>query len=69
MKLSELEPCVKGGFLKFLCPCKCGGSIRVPLDEWRMTGELPNITLHPSIDARTHRVHFSIINGEIKDHP
>lgn len=75
MRLETLEPRWKNGILVFNCPCgKCGGRLRARTqlatgpkltgDEhvWQVSGEYPNLTLHPSVDAGCW--HGWIKNGE-----
>ena len=66
MRLESLEPRWRAGVLTFDCPCgKCVGRIRVPTKlatpspsdiavnhhRWDVSGEFPNLTLSPSVDA------------------
>lgn len=83
MRLSELEPVLRSGTLRFRCPCG-EHSIRVwpgPLapvgspaiegtNGWHVCGTLPDLTVFPSVDLRGHSPcgrHFSIVHGEIED--
>lgn len=76
MRLSELDPKLANGFLRFDCPvCSTKGdshAIRVPLapqtdrwgQSWHYSGEYPeSLTLSPSVDAGCW--HGNITNGEI----
>lgn len=75
MKLSDLSPYLDSGDLVFHCPCLDGSRIRVPLssDGWQMTGELPIISLSPSIHIKIFEgevekgshLHFTVTNGVI----
>lgn len=77
VRLSDLDPKLAGGFLRFDCPaCSLNGNahgIRVPLlpqidrfgQSWGHSGEFPDsLTLTPSIDAGC--LHGHIVNGEIR---
>jgi uncharacterized protein DUF6527 len=75
MLLSELEPKLTSDVLTFDCPvCKGEDShrIRVPLKPrvdhtglaWDHSGDLENMTLHPSVNAGCWHGH--VTNGEIK---
>lgn len=68
MKLSDLNPKIE--LQKVLvCDCPCGGGhkLRIPFgteqSEWKCTGQLPNISIKPSI--LTDCWHGFITNGEI----
>lgn len=75
MTLADVDARIKGGFLIFDCPnpeCPNGRhGIRVPLapqvdrhgQSWQHSGELPNLTLTPSVDAGCW--HGFIRNGEL----
>lgn len=76
MRLSELDPKLADGFLRFDCPvCSLANdchAIRVPLapavdsrgQSWQHTGEFPEtLTLKPSINAGCW--HGYITNGEV----
>lgn len=76
MKLTDLDARVKNGVLIFDCPtCSASGNahgIRVALaptvdvhgQSWQHSGEFPNLTLTPSVDAGCW--HGFITNGEIR---
>lgn len=73
IKLSDFEPKITpNGFLTFICPTCKDHKIRVPLEpqkdsrgqSWKHQGELPNLSLQPSIDAGCW--HGNIVNGELK---
>lgn len=76
MMLVDLNPkssAINGGFLVFDCPCgACAGRIRIPIAptkdgrglSWSCTGEYPNITLSPSINAGCW--HGWIVDGRIQ---
>lgn len=74
MRLSELDPVLKGGKLRFRCPACQQHQIVVPVGEtasysvWSLAGEISNATVRPSIDATTPpcRWHGFITNGEIE---
>lgn len=61
-RLADYEPQIKGGVLIFLCPTCEEHQIRVYLCPkrdhndrcWTATGELPNLTLAPSINIEGH---------------
>ncbi len=76
MKITDLDPRWKDGILVIDCPCgKCGGKIRIPTTlyrgqgqtgdsyKWQVSGEFPNLTLHPSVNAGCW--HGFIKDGEI----
>jgi hypothetical protein len=55
-----------GKVLVFDCPCgppRCGSRIRVP-PQWTVQGELPRVTVHPSLHVPGH-VHFNVTDGAI----
>jgi hypothetical protein len=66
--IDELRPSWRdfGKVLMFDCPCgppRCGSKIRVP-PGWTVLGELPRVTVHPSIWIVGH-VHFNVTAGAI----
>lgn len=74
VRLSSLDPKFYNGTLTFNCPCgKCGGRIRVHVAKeigsrdgrpvWAMSGDFPEITIAPSIDAKCW--HGNITDGEV----
>jgi hypothetical protein len=77
MRITDFDPRWKAGVLVIDCPCgKCGGRIRVRTqlaegpkqtgDEhiWQVSGEFPDLTLTPSVDAGCW--HGFITNGDVK---
>lgn len=72
MYLKEFEPSFKNGILMFICPSCKTHRVRVPICPyrdrndgcWTMTGELPNITVTPSINIGCW--HKNIVEGEFK---
>lgn len=63
MQLAILRPRVKDGVLIMDCPCGGDHNLRVPIVperankngcHWTMQGELPEVTITPSIDLEGH---------------
>lgn len=79
MKLSELEPKLTDGQLRFRCPGCREHFIVIPVDRegsgtsippvWTARGELETLTVAPSIDAITPpcRWHGWIVDGEVRN--
>jgi len=72
MRLESLNARYRNGILVFDCPCgKCAGKLRVPTTEatpdgklqWAVSGEFPNLTLTPSVDAGCWHGH--IVDGNL----
>lgn len=70
MKLANLNPVFADGKLRFDCPLH-SHKIVVPIGPvavngvWTMEGELPNVTVHPSINAACG-FHKNVVNGEFQ---
>lgn len=70
-RLADYEPVIKNGVLMFICPACEEHSIRVAICPtkdhngrcWSASGELPNITLKPSVNLSGHW-HHSIVDGK-----
>lgn len=75
MKLTDLEPKLTETTLYFKCPACGEHKIAIPIGPgsvfpgkpWSVTGTLENLTVHPSIDAKTPPCHWHgwIRNGEM----
>jgi hypothetical protein len=69
--LKDYEPRMNGGFLMFICPACGEHSLRVAICPtkdhndrcWSMSGELPNVTVTPSINFEGHW-HKNITEGK-----
>ncbi len=52
--------------IRFLCPNCRTHQVRVTEPEWEITGELPNVTIYPSIqsDDPNCNLHISVVDGK-----